>query len=209
MEVIEVSKKDRKKGCLHCGKFFYCPYSNGIKKWIATKYCSQECYHKHKHIVDTKKGEYIPCFICGQVTYYANNQIRDGRKYYCSNSCKIKGHLGKRTQVCECCKIEFIPKGHGKKIKYCSIKCRSDSCVAPENKKIRDSIEYRLWREAVFARDNWTCQKCGKRGNGELHAHHIKSFAKHKELRTSIENGITLCVDCHKPTYGRPKKVTD
>ncbi len=32
--------------------------------------------------------------------------------------------------------------------------------VTPENIKARHSIEYRLWREAVFARDNWTCQYC-------------------------------------------------
>ena len=69
--------------------------------------------------------------------------------------------------------------------------------VTPEAEKVRKSIEYRLWREAVFARDNWTCQMCGKRGNGELNAHHIKPFSDCPEFRTSIENGITLCRECH------------
>lgn len=55
----------------------------------------------------------------------------------------------------------------------------------------------RLWREAVFARDNWTCQKCKIMG-GELNPHHIKNFAECPELRTSIENGITLCEKCLK-----------
>lgn len=67
----------------------------------------------------------------------------------------------------------------------------------PENHKIRNSIEMRLWRESVFARDNWTCQKCKVRG-GELMSHHIRNFAEAKELRTSIENGITFCKICHK-----------
>ena len=71
--------------------------------------------------------------------------------------------------------------------------------ITPENMKIRNGIEYRLWREAVFARDNWTCQECGKRG-GNLNAHHIKSFADYHELRTSIENGMTLCERCHNLT---------
>lgn len=69
--------------------------------------------------------------------------------------------------------------------------------ITPENAKIRNNIEFRLWREAVFARDNWTCQKCNERG-GKLHSHHIQNFAQWSGLRTSIENGITLCRNCHK-----------
>jgi len=64
-------------------------------------------------------------------------------------------------------------------------------------KRIRNDVESRLWREAVFARDNWTCQKCGERG-GKLNAHHIFNFAEYPELRLAIDNGITFCDKCHK-----------
>ena len=80
--------------------------------------------------------------------------------------------------------------------------------VTSKKKTIRESIEYRLWREAVFARDNWTCQSCGRVG-GELHADHIKMFAYHLDIRFAIDNGRTLCRSCHGklPTSRKGKHV--
>ena len=64
-------------------------------------------------------------------------------------------------------------------------------------------LEYRLWREAVFERDDFTCVCCGQRG-GNLNADHIKPYSTHPELRYAIDNGRTLCLECHKitPTFG-------
>jgi len=73
--------------------------------------------------------------------------------------------------------------------------------ITPMNETIRKGIEFRLWREAVLARDHWNCQNCGQ-VNKVLHVHHIKSFAKYPELRFAIDNGITLCRQCHQLTKG-------
>jgi|SRR3990167_895331 len=71
--------------------------------------------------------------------------------------------------------------------------------VTPINRKIRASLEYKLWRCSVFERDDYRCVLCNHRGT-RLNADHIKPFAYFPELRFSIDNGRTLCVDCHKKT---------
>ena len=75
--------------------------------------------------------------------------------------------------------------------------------ITPVWRQLRRGIDYTLWRTAVFERDNYTCQICGIRG-GTLNADHIKPFAYFPADRLSLENGRTLCVECHRktPTYG-------
>lgn len=72
--------------------------------------------------------------------------------------------------------------------------------ITPINKKIRASLEYKLWRKSVFERDNYTCIWGGKEHGSKLHADHIKPFAYFPELRFAIDNGRTLCIECHKKT---------
>ncbi len=69
--------------------------------------------------------------------------------------------------------------------------------ITKESALIRSGIEINLWKQSVMARDNWTCQKTGIKG-GRLELHHIFNFADYPELRTSIENGITLSKESHK-----------
>jgi len=76
--------------------------------------------------------------------------------------------------------------------------------VSPINELLRKSPEYKLWRMVVFTRDKFTCVWCGYKGKN-LHADHIKPFALYPELRFAIDNGRTLCKDCHETTetYGK------
>ena len=90
------------------------------------------------------------------------------------------------------------------------------------NRMIRGLSQYREWRLAVYYRDDWTCQMCRKRGI-KLEPHHIYSLAeiiKDYNITTTqeavccpaiwdINNGMSLCLDCHTKTDNyRNKKLS-
>ena len=69
--------------------------------------------------------------------------------------------------------------------------------ISSERDKIRSSLKFVYWRKKVFARDNYTCQKCKIKGC-YLVAHHIKNFSHYYKLRFIVNNGMTFCNNCHK-----------
>ena len=69
--------------------------------------------------------------------------------------------------------------------------------ITPVNKRIRASFDYEEWRTKVFERDLYICQICFQAG-GYLQADHKKPFSLYPDLRLDINNGQTLCFDCHK-----------
>jgi len=82
------------------------------------------------------------------------------------------------------------------------------------NIMIRNSLEYKIWRRTIFERDNYTCQKCKVIGGQLCVDHYPFSFAEilHNYQIQSVEealncndfwdidNGRTLCLECHKKT---------
>ena len=68
--------------------------------------------------------------------------------------------------------------------------------VTPELNLIRKSKKYAEWRTTVFEKDNYVCQCCGVRG-GKLQVHHILDYVTYEDKRFDVNNGITLCVNCH------------
>ena len=112
-----------------------------------------------------------------------------------------------------------------KRVKYCSRNCGHRSMggntfgftsekvkgeknvnwkggITPFNTLLRKGSKWKIWRELVFLRDNFTCQNkdcefCNNKMGGTLHPHHIKQLAFYPELAFKVDNGITYCKDFH------------
>ena len=125
-------------------------------------------------------------------------------------------------------KNSFYCKSHTKEVRQIISKANKGRFVGEKgsnwqggitsiNYTIRNCYEYKIWRKNIFERDNYICQECNN-GSNKLNADHIKPFAvilmenniqsledalKCKEL-WNLDNGQTLCVECHKKTetYG-------
>jgi 5-methylcytosine-specific restriction endonuclease McrA len=94
--------------------------------------------------------------------------------------------------------------------------------ITPLRILIKQSYKYRQWRSDVYTRDNFVCQTCRQRG-GKINADHIKSFSLiifDNNIKTleealdceelwNINNGRTLCEECHKKTdnFGNKGRV--
>ena len=164
-----------KRKCNRCGKYY-----EGQGKI----YCSKSCALKGNKWNKGKKFSYKRKQKLKKITN--NGRFKKGHK-------GIKSRLGIRLSKNIKDKISksLIGRFVGK---------NSPSWIdgrTPKNVIIRSSKEYKLWRKAIFEKDNFICQKCNQLG-GNLIAHHINNFADFPELRFAINNGITFCKECHK-----------
>lgn len=71
--------------------------------------------------------------------------------------------------------------------------------VSSELQIERGSVDNKKWRESVLERDKYTCQICGCKDT-QMQAHHIEGFARNEDLRYMVNNGLTLCFNCHDPS---------
>ena len=155
-----------------------------------------------------------------------------------SEMARIRALRGGKSGKCDECggEIWLTPwKQKNQKHNFCSQGCRTKyeiengtrrgknnsrwrGGLTPLVLQIRHSFKYRQWRDDIFTRDDFICQKCRKRGSS-LEAHHIKGFAEilhgnkittfemamNCEELWSINNGITYCLNCHRREYGHQK----
>lgn len=181
--------------CDTCGKLIE-KYESKIGK---NNFCNRECYNKFH----SKNTIEIKCEVCGKkITKNKNDKNR-----FCSRKCYDSFHnIKNKERECPTCHKIFTAKSS--EDKYCSWECYNKDRHMPKKEEHwnwkdgvslindnRDSFEYKTWRKAVYKKDNYKCVKCGSKK--KLNAHHIKSWKDYPALRYEVENGITLCEECH------------
>jgi hypothetical protein len=190
-----------KKGAIPWNKGKKLPEEH-INKLRKKSIGNKNCLGKHWKIKDTSRMHKSNNFRNPKKRAIKISKARKGIKFSEITIKKLKeSHLGKKQTDITKKKCKESMKKQWKmgkrKIRYGKEAPNWKNGITPENKKIRNSIENNLWRESVFSRDNWTCQKYGIKG-GKLHPHHIQNFAQFPELRFAIDNGITFSEKAHR-----------
>jgi hypothetical protein len=142
------------------------------------KYCSTKCKSE-----DQRKRIVVQCSYCGKELSITPSRLKWS---------KIRGH-GKIYCNQECHNAAQVDKSHPSWIKDRSL-IKDPLHSARQSKKMRE------WEQAIFTRDNFTCQSCGA-VDVHLVAHHLKGFTKHPDIGFNLDNGKTLCEKCHRKAH--------
>lgn len=147
-------------------------------------------------VPDKYKARLKNCIAC-KSSYLVSLKKIIGKSKYCSRECSNKNQVRGKWNI-----GRKLTEEHRRKVGAAHKGSKSHlwkGGITPVNVSIRSSVDYKLWREAVFKRDDFTCQFCKKKGI-YVQADHIKPFAYFPELRFELNNGRTLCRECHKLT---------
>jgi len=173
------------------------------------------------HISQTTFGNfkrYQKCKKCAVKTISEKNRYSFNfvYNYFKKRDCellekKYKNVNTKMRYICGCgdiSEISFDCFKRGHRCNECRIKKISGAKCYLWNPDLSDEERdysknrqnnplYKKWRRQVYKKDNYTCQKCSKKGY-KLNAHHIESWASNEDLRLVVSNGTVFCEDCHK-----------
>ena len=212
------------KQCRQCGKDFQKNQYTSLKTWnTVTQFCSRACKgiaSRDRIIIICKqcsgtielprcKRENIFCSIPCRDSYWKSHPeesatFKNGHEGYRGE--KNKPWLGKEFSEEHKKNISMgirAAPDFAKSMKARGMKMRGSNHwnwkggISGEEKRIRQTPEYRSWRLAVYRRDHFTCQDCGKKPK-QIVAHHVKPFDEFPSLRFDVSNGVTLCRACHR-----------
>lgn len=153
--------------CPQCQTLVYLQPREALQK--ITKHCSKQCAWASASHKITRE-----CSFCSETFFVPESRLKYTGAVFCSPKCRSDSQCNGKYAPCLTCGNEVYRTPRQSDRVFCSRNCRfkwyvGENCstwrggVTPHRKKIRDSNEYKMWRTAVFERDNYTCLSCGAR----------------------------------------------
>lgn len=169
--------------------------------------------------IDEVKKRFLECSCVLLENEYIHAHTKMRYICSCGNEAKITLNNfmnGCRCNNCKCKKLSLIKRGKRPWDNRGNLNPNWNNNLTDEDRlrnKLRRNYIYDnvIWSKSVLERDNYTCKYCTIRGY-KLCAHHLNSYHWAIEQRTDINNGITLCVKCHKTfhkIYGNKYNTKD
>lgn len=156
------------------------------------------------------------CRYCNRIFYkHPNVSIKKWEiRTFCCLKCRTNWRLENEwiVSICKICGKDFR---HYKYLnrQFCSQLCSNRS--RPKRggntgllKKMRGWKIFQEWRASVLERDNFTCKWCDKWCK-KTEIHHIIPIKDDLTKIFDINNGITLCYECHRKTKGKEEKYKE
>lgn len=197
------------KPCPQCGK----PMNR------QSKIC-RSCYLENK----AKPENWIKktCPVCLKEFTVHISEINRGQGIYCSIPCARSGSPTRKrireTVTCKNCGREI--ERHSCSVKknitnsfFCNKECWNQYNQGENHhgwkggQNDRVNPDYTKWRKAVLERDKYYCRLCHARR--KLEVHHIYRFTTHPDIRWDVDNGITLCHECHVKIRNHEEECVD
>jgi len=181
---------------------------------------TNKLYRKNnKNKIKINRQKYINSFI----SFNSNTKIRqeielyeeikqsDDKYLMCK--CTYCGEWYKPTQLSLSHRLSAIngtSSTRGECRLYCSDGCKQNCPSYQQKLYYKDQIistsreAQPELRQMVFARDNYTCQKCNVHKDDldvGIHCHHIEGILWEPLQSADIDMCITYCADCHKEVH--------
>lgn len=177
--------------------------------------CENYIHDDYKGKLISRQQRGFKCPLCAKKGFPLNDLI--GKNFGHLTALKIDTEKTKKSPKtywlcqCDCGKITSVSRSSliNNRTKSCNdySKHRSGEnspCwkggLTNQIQLARGKKDYKEWQTKVYKKDWYTCQCCGKSKNIIKNAHHMKNFSTNISERYDVNNGITLCEECHYTT---------